>query len=91
MKGLQKFNYRKYCFLLMLVSVTKDQQLVRLKNLIQMETLYHYNKAGSEAVFDLNKSYTYLETNVTADVKQLMPSLIDSSVFHVTRQQFRGY
>ena len=91
LKEVQKFNYRKYCFLLMLVSVTKDQQLARLKNLIQMETLYHYNKTGSEAVFDLNKSYTYLETNVTADVKQLMPSLIDSSVFHVTRQQFRGY
>lgn len=90
-KGLQNFNYREYCFFLMLVTVTKEQQFARLKNLIQMETLYHYKKEGREAIFDLKKSYTYLDTEVTVDVKQMMPSLIDSSLFHVTRQQFRGY
>lgn len=90
-KNLQKFNYREYCFFILLLTVTKEQQFSRLKNLIQMETLYHYKDAGEAYVFDLRKSYTYLDTEVNSHVKQLMPSLIDSSTFTVTRQQYRGY
>lgn len=91
-KGLQNFNYREYCFFMLLLTVTKEQQFARLKNLIQMETLYHYKAVEKKSyVFDLRKSYTYLDTKATVQVKQMMPSLIDTSLFTATRQQYRGY
>lgn len=90
-KGLTKFNYREYCFMLMLLTVTKEQQFARLKNLIQMETLYYYQEQGAPYMFDLRKSYTFLHTSVSADVKQMLPSLVDSSLFTAEREQYRGY
>lgn len=92
LKNLQSFSYREYCFFLILLTVTEEQQFSRLKNLIQMETLYHYQQEnGEDYIFDLRKSYTYLDTEVTASVKQMMPSLIDSSLLTITRKQYRGY
>ena len=41
---LLKFNYREYCFMLLLLTVTKEQQLALLQNLIQTETLYYYQQ-----------------------------------------------
>lgn len=88
---LFKFNYREYCFIIMLLTVTKEQQMGRLQNLIQMESLYYYNKQGVSYVFDLKHSYTYIESTAKVKVKQLMPSLSDASVFTVDRKQYRGY
>lgn len=90
-KKFTKFNYREYCFMLMLLTVTKEQQFARLKNLIQMETLYYYQQQGASYIFDLRKSYTFLHTKVSADVKQMLPSLVDSSLFTAEREQYRGY
>ncbi|MFR1949962.1 MAG: hypothetical protein ACLS3D_08285 [Roseburia hominis] len=55
---LLKFNYREYCFMLLLLTVTKEQQLARLQNLIQTETLYYYQQKGVDYTFDLRSSYT---------------------------------
>lgn len=89
--GLMSFDYREYCFFILLLTVKKEHQFARLKNLIQMETLYHYQKDDPEYIFDLRKSYTCLDTEVKASVKQMMPSAVDSSLFTVTRRQYRGY
>ena len=43
-KGLLKFNYKEYCFLLMLLTVTNQEQIARLSNLIQMESHYYYRQ-----------------------------------------------
>lgn len=87
-KGLTKFNYREHCFMLMLLTVTKEQQFARLKNLIQMETTYHYRDSYQ---FDLRKSYTYLQAEASVHVKQMFPSLIDSSLLRAERKVYRGY
>lgn len=88
---LTEFNYREYCFMVMLLSVTKEQQYARLKNLVQMETLYHYNTEGADAAFDLRLAYTNIHCTASADVRQMLPSLIDSSIFSVEREIYRGY
>ena len=88
---LLKFNYREYCFMLLLLTVTKEQQLARLQNLIQTETLYYYQQKGVDYTFDLRSSYTYLRTEADVKVKQMLPALIDSSLFEITREQYRGY
>lgn len=89
--GFFEFDYREYCFIIMLLTVTKEQQMGRLKNLIQMETLYYYSKQPVIYTFDLKHSYTYVESTAKVKVKQLMPSLSDASVFTVDRKQYRGY
>jgi len=85
------FDYKKHCFLLLLLTVTKEQQLARIKNLIQMETLYHYQKKGKEYTFDLRNSYTHLKATVDFDVQQMLPSLLDFSGTVHRRVQYRGY
>ena len=89
--GIFKFDYREYCFLLLLLTVSKEQQMARLSNLIQMETLNYYKNTGKDYVFNLAHAYSFVNAEVTVDVKQIMPSLIDSSLFSVTRTQHRGY
>jgi len=86
-----RLNYRKHCFFLLLLTVTKEQQLARIKNLIQMETLYHYKKKGKEYTFDLRNSYTHLKATVDFDVQQMLPSLLDFSGTVHRRVQYRGY
>lgn len=90
-KGLGEFNYRDYCFFLLLLTVTKEQQMARLSNLIQMETLYHYQSEGASYTFDLRNSYTYIGVNTNISVKQMLPSLADSSLFTIDREHYRGY
>lgn len=89
--SLLNFNYREYCFIILLLTVTKEEQIARLQNLIQMETLYHYEKEEASYTFDLRKSHTYLKTEVSANIKQMLPSLADSSLFSIKREQYRGY
>lgn len=95
MEGIQKltkFNYREYCFMLMLLTVKKEQQLARLKNLIQMETYYHYKEVKKTSyLFDMRNSYTFLHTKVSGSVKQMLPSMLDSARFRIQREQYRGY
>ena len=70
---------------------SKEKQLSRIGNLIQTETLYYYQKKGAAYTFDLRNSYTYVHTEADVKVKQMLPALIDSSLFEITREQYRGY
>lgn len=86
-----KFNYREYCFFLLLLTVTEEQQMARLSNLIQMETLSYYKTKGAAYTFNLKNSYTYLSVDANVSVKQMLPSLADSSLFNIDRKHYRGY
>ena len=90
-KGLKKLGYRDYCYILMCLFTSKEKQLSRIGNLIQTETLYYYQKKGAAYTFDLRNSYTYVHTEADVKVKQMLPALIDSSLFEITREQYRGY
>lgn len=89
--GLISFDYRQYCFLMMLITVGKDEQVARVSNLIQMETLYYYQQKGVSYTFDLRNSYTFLDATANVNIKQFLPSLTDSSLFRIDRRSFRGY
>ena len=83
-----KLSYKEHTFLLMLLTVTNEQQIARLKNIIQMECTNRYH---DEFVFDLDKSYTYITTDVKVNMKQFAPSLAKESLFKINRKQYRGY
>ena len=89
--GLTSLTYREYCFILMLLTVTKEQQMGRLSNLIQMESLYYYKTKGASYVFDLRNAFTFIEAETNISVKQMLPSLADSSLFTIDRKHYRGY
>lgn len=86
-----KFSYREYCMVMMLLTVQPETRLQRLMNLIQTEGTYYYLENDAGVDFNLKNCYTYLELKVDADLNQIMPSLLDSSFFSVTREQYRGY
>lgn len=88
---LLTFNYRQYCFFLLMLTVGKETQMNRLSNIIQMESLYYYKSKNVNYLFNLKNTYTYLHTEVNVNVNQLMPSLSSSSLFKITREQVRGY
>ncbi len=99
-QGLLKFNYREYCFLLMLVFVKNETIVARLSNLIQMESHYYYKQQQASSsggsgeysfAFDLHKSYTFVDATADVKVEQILPSLTDSSLFDLTRENYRGY
>lgn len=86
-----KFDYKDYCWVVTLLTVTKERQLGRLSNLIQMETLCYYTNQKAEFTFDLKNSFTYLAVELDAKVNQILPSLADSSLFEIVRKHYRGY
>ncbi|MGM9603116.1 MAG: hypothetical protein ACI3W5_16210 [Faecousia sp.] len=85
------FSYKDFCMVLLLLTVSKDRMLERLSNVIQMETLYHYQYEKASYTFDLKKSCTFIHAETEAKVGQIMPGLLDASIFTVKREQYRGY
>ena len=91
-KALLEMNYKDYCFVMLLFTVDEAQTLSRIQNLVQMESTYYFkNVKKNGKVFDLRKSYTYVKIDVDASVKQMLPSLADSSLFDIQRTMYRGY
>ena len=76
---------------MLLLTVKKERQIARLSNLLQMETLSYYKTKGATYVFNLKNSYTYLSVDANVSVKQMLPSLADSSLFTIDRKHYRGY
>ena len=91
LKSLFELDYREYCMILLLLTVEQGTMLARVANVIQTETLHHYQQKDKGFVFNLKKSYTYVCADVNASFGQVMPTLIDSSVFTIDRQNYRGY
>jgi len=92
LSDLFKLDYREHCLLMILLSVTNEQILARLANIIQMESCYYYtDKKHKDYTFDLKNAFTYISAEADVSVKQLLPALADSSLFDITRVQYRGY
>ena len=90
-RSLVDFNYRDYCYLMLLFLVDGQTIINRLANLIQMETRYYYDKNKAGYDFNIRNAYTYLETSVDASIVQMMPTLTESSLYNIHRVQYRGY
>ncbi|MBR2048766.1 MAG: hypothetical protein IJ960_09245 [Oscillospiraceae bacterium] len=85
------FSYRDFCLVLMIMTVRQERMVERLANVIQMETLCYYTNEEEPFTFDLRKSFTYVQAETDATVSQIIPDLIESSIFNVHREQYRGY
>ncbi|MDE5770527.1 MAG: hypothetical protein K2I06_02695 [Ruminococcus sp.] len=88
--SMPKINYRQQCLILLLLFASNDQITDRLKDLIQMEGKYYYQQKNNSD-FSLDKCFTFIETEADVKIKQIAPSLTDSSLFEVKRKIYRGY
>lgn len=86
-----KFSYKDFCMVILFLTVRQERMVERLCNIIQMETLCYYEQQEVEYTFDLRKSFTYLHVSTEADINQIMPDLLDSELFKVKRELYRGY
>jgi hypothetical protein len=89
--SITDLSYRDYCMIWMMITVTEESMVARLQNVIQMETLYYYTQKKASYTFDLRNCFTYLDTQAEMNINQVMPSLLNSDLFLVKRQQYRGY
>jgi tetratricopeptide (TPR) repeat protein len=88
--GILQMSYRDHGFVLLLATVTIEQQTARIANIAQMEGSYHYQNSGF--TFKLKEAYTFVKSETGVTVKQFMPSLIPDSLFSQDSiTQMRGY
>lgn len=88
--GTIKMNYQEHMMVLLLLTVSQPKLLSRMANLVQMEAAEYYKTSYT---FDLDKSYTYLEANVTGTLNSMfdMEALTDGGPFSISRKRIIGY
>ena len=100
-KNHVNLDYRAYCFLLMLVLNSREQQLASIQNIIQMEAYYHYNGRnnvrGFGSRFMVREAYTFVDVRVEPYLFNFIPVMDTSgaSLFigkrRLERRQVRGF
>lgn len=83
-------SYTEHMLLLLLLSVSPETYLKRMQNLIQLETA---EKHKNDYVFKLNKSYTYIysEVNYTLNPMFKLDGLTRNGLFSATSKNYLGY
>lgn len=89
-KGDYPMNYQDHMMVLMMLTVSQPKMLSRIANLVQMEAAEYYKTSYT---FDLDKSYTYLEANVTGTLNSMfdMEALTKDGPFSISRKRIIGY
>ena len=89
-KGFCDASYTEHMLLLMLLSVNQQTFLQRTQNLIQMEAATNYK---SEYVFDLDKTYSYVYTDISYTLNPMLniDSLTNNGLFTVNSKKYSGY
>lgn len=85
-----KMDYKENLMLIMFVTVDPTTLLQRMQNLIQMECRRKYQASYD---FDLNKTYTYLQSELTGILNPMLPAdrLTENGLFTFHHQQYTGY
>ncbi len=88
--GTIKMNYQEHMMVLLLLTVSQPKLLSRMANLVQMEAAEYYKASYT---FDLDKSYTYLEANVTGTLNSMfdIEALTNGGPFSIRRKRIVGY
>lgn len=95
-KGLTKISgkfmmdYTEYLILMILLMTSNDTIVERLQNIIQTEAK---TKEKATNDFSLDQTYTYIKTDVEAELNPMfrIDALSDSGIFTVRRSQHVGY
>lgn len=91
--GVMKMDYSTHLLLLLMFSVTENNMLTRLANIIQLESAYYYKQSGEDFTFDIKESYTAIEATADVEFNSFISvfQFNDSSVMNKTFKDVRGY
>ena len=89
-KGFLDASYTEHMLILLLLGVDQQTFMQRVQNLVQTEAAEHYK---SEFTFDLDKAYTYIDSQVTYTLNPMfkIDSLTKNGLFTATSRQYTGY
>lgn len=90
MNGKFMMDYTEYLIMLTLLMTSNDRIVERLQDIIQMEAA---TQEKATAAFSLDRSYTYIRTDVEAELNPMfrIESLSKTGIFTVRRTQHTGY
>jgi hypothetical protein len=94
--GMFSMDYSSHLILMIMFSNTENQMLTRLSNLIYLESKAYYDANGATFEFDRTKTFTCLDTEVTATFNPFINvySMTDGALggmLEITRKKSRGY
>lgn len=75
---------------MILMRVTDDTYIERIRNIVQMETATNYK----EYTFDLDEAYTYFKADITYKINPMLPvdNISDNTkLLTFTTSQYVGY
>jgi len=90
---LLKINYRTYCLLIITFTVKEEDIMQRFLDIVQLEAAKHYAENGADFAFDINHTYTTLQTSSTFTFNSMFNfiDVADTGIFTRTITRERGY
>lgn len=88
--GFLSVSYTEHLLLMILMRVTDDTYIERIRNIVQMETATNYK----EYTFDLDEAYTYFKADITYKINPMLPvdNISDNTkLLTFTTSQYVGY
>lgn len=84
------WEYNEYMKLMMLLSVSQEDLLKRIQNIIQMESAQQYR---TQHQFKLDRAYTYIysKADVTLNPMFHLDTLTKNGLFRFHREAYSGY
>lgn len=88
--GVCSMGYNEYMKLMMLLSVSQEDLLKRIQNIIQMESAQQYR---TQHQFKLDRAYTYIysKADVTLNPMFHLDTLTKNGLFRFHREAYSGY
>lgn len=88
--GVCSMGYNEYMKLMMLLSVSQEDLLKRIQNIIQMESAQQYR---TQHQFNLERSYTYIYSKADATLNPMfhLDTLTKNGLFRFHREAYSGY
>lgn len=84
-------SYAEYCFLILVVTLTEESMLIRLANLIQLESAAYYKSQDADFTFDINKTYTTIQVTVPIEFNSMLSVIDINGVLTPDVVRERGY
>lgn len=81
-------NYSTYCMLIMMITLTEKQMLIRFSNIIHLEASAYY---GDKQDFYINKTYTSMEITVPIELNSMLDVVDFGGSLSADIKRERGY
>lgn len=92
--GVFNMDYKSHFLLILMFTVPTDNMLIRVENLINLETAYHYKQKGADYTFSLDNAYSSVDTRTEIELNSFIDVFKSSSETAVVKsvlERTKGY